>query len=263
MRSFKGVLLCALALTLILLAHESWANGLISPQLSISPQIFPKGVRSSTFLTITNQNPASTAVLNQGDTFTLSPRECGIWSSVSGVFVNSGNLSASDFSAKLVSAGSSKNIVITYINPDPEKFAPGDSLAVKLTLSPKKVVGTGTVTFSGPANATTRFGAPSPKYTAISSVDFPKAPTRIEVTKDMTDAGWSCYADAHCPAGMRVLGGGGSIAYTSDTNNGPLHYHLMSSYPADDSGWLAAWQCEGIGCTGITEVHMKVYAICQ
>lgn len=149
-------------------------NANISPVLTTAPSTFAVGQTAGMLLCVSNGNPLSTQKLNANDAFKLSfDSASGSLASFSTqAVVNSTSLSAGDFR---ISGGTTNQIVITYIGAI-KPFPPGDSVCVRVMLNTRATVGSGKLTFTGPANATTRYNPSTPAFTQLSFVDFPVAP---------------------------------------------------------------------------------------
>src|SRR5689334_3206926 len=107
-------------------------NAQITPVVTVAPNLFAVGQFSTTFVCISNGNPASTKSIQAGDAFklTFDPSIGVVAAVVPPVMVNSSNLSAADFTA---SVGSVPNqIVIRFVGAT-KPFIPGDSICVKVT----------------------------------------------------------------------------------------------------------------------------------
>ncbi len=158
-------------------ANDDEANVLITPVVTVAPNLFPAGQLSDTFVCISNGNPSSTQFIQAGDAFTLTfdPGIGAVTTVAAQALVNSSNLQAADFSASL---GSSPNqVVISYIGSS-KRFMPGDSFCVKVRFTANSAIGSGKITCdaSSSGGEQGRYNNVDPKYTTISIVDFPTGP---------------------------------------------------------------------------------------
>lgn len=147
-------------------------SNLISPFFSIAPDLFSTGKVSGANVCITNSNRGSTANLAGGDKFILAfePEFGFVTGLKSFVTVNSAVLIPTDFQASVVS----NQVLFSYVGPT-KPFPAGDSFCVEISLVPSASIGSGTVQFIGPQDAT-RYLCSLPAYTTLSMVDFATGP---------------------------------------------------------------------------------------
>ena len=182
MSKFKFFLKLCLCLSLTTLplasVHADEDNNTkITPVVTVTPNLLRVARTSNAFVCITNGNPSSTKTIRQGDSFTLTfDSSIGTLASFEpAVMVNSTILRPADF---LVTSGTSANqIVINYVGAN-KRFAPGDSLCVKVTIAASNVIGSGKVNCDVPSARAEdgRYNDPILKYTTVSVVDFPTGP---------------------------------------------------------------------------------------
>jgi len=120
--------------------------------------------------------------------------------------VNSAILRPADF---LVTSGSTANqIVINYVGAN-KRFAPGDSLCVKVTIAASNVIGSGKVNCDVPSarGEDGRYNDAILKYTTVSVVDFPTGPQGLQGLRG--DKGDKGDRGDVGPQGTPGIGGGG------------------------------------------------------
>jgi hypothetical protein len=151
-------------------AYGAKLNVKITPVWSVAPSTFPAGQESGAFLIVANGNQQSQKALDPGDSFTVSFDLAGgaLVAVEPTPLVNSQTLAASDFSAV---ESDDTGVVITYHGPT-ARFAPGDSVSVKIRLRAPAAVAAGRVTAIGPADSA-RFNTTLPSFALLSVVDFP------------------------------------------------------------------------------------------
>jgi len=166
------LILCAIACQ-ALLAGQTTANDKITPVCSVTPGAIQTGQTSGALLVCANGNASSTAQIQPGDTFTFqfNIADGQITSLIPAVIVNSSALSPADF---VVTLGPAANTLSISYAGVAKKFAPGDSLAVELSIIAPSKVGAGEITLQFPSSAS--YNTPVPAFVSFPATDFPLAP---------------------------------------------------------------------------------------
>jgi len=166
-----GMLACAIVCQTFLAAQT--ANDKITPVCSVVPGAIQAGQTSSALVLCANGNVSSTQQIQPGDAFKVqfNIADGQIAALIPAVIVNSSTLNPADFVVALGSAPDS--LVVTYAGVA-KTFAPGDSVAVELSVIAPSKVATGTIAFQFPTSAA--YNAPVPAFVSFPATDFPLAP---------------------------------------------------------------------------------------
>ena len=142
-----GMMACAIICQTFLVAQTT--NDKITPVCSVIPGAIQAGQTSSALVLCANGNVSSTQQIQTGDAFTVqfNIADGQIAALIPAVIVNSSTLNPADFVVALGSAPNS--LVVTYAGAA-KTFAPGDSVAVELSVIAPSKVGSGTITFQFP-----------------------------------------------------------------------------------------------------------------
>ncbi|MEW6209856.1 MAG: hypothetical protein AB1631_15940, partial [Acidobacteriota bacterium] len=108
------LIIFAFALAFAQQAAFAQDNKLITPRVSVSPQIFSISQSANLFLAVSNSNPSSTARLEPGDRFTLTfdAASGSNFALESLVLVNSSTITPAAFGVAIDSVG--RRVTITY-----------------------------------------------------------------------------------------------------------------------------------------------------
>jgi hypothetical protein len=166
-----GMMACAIICQTFLAAQTS--NDKITPVCSVVPGAIQAGQTSSALVLCANGNVSSTQQIQTGDAFTVqfNIADGQIGALIPAVIVNSSTLNPADFVVALGSAPNS--LVVTYAGVA-KTFAPGDSVAVELSVIAPNKVASGTIAFDFPTSAA--YNAPVPAFVSFPATDFPLAP---------------------------------------------------------------------------------------
>jgi hypothetical protein len=165
------IMACAIVCQTFLAAQTT--NDKITPVCSVTPPAIEAGQTSSALVSCANGNVSSTQQIQTGDAFTVqfNIADGQIAALIPAVIVNSSTLNPADFVVALGSAPDS--LVVTYAGVA-KTFAPGDSVAVELSVIAPSKVGGGTIAFQFPTSAA--YNAPVPAFVSFPATDFPLAP---------------------------------------------------------------------------------------
>lgn len=237
-RHIASALLFTLLLALAPRAAMAQTNKLITPKVSVSPQIFSISQPAHLLLTVSNANPASTAKLESGDrfTFTFDAASGSGFALDSAVLVNSSTLTPADFGVIIDPAP--RRLTITYTGAA-RFFNAGESFAVKLTFTPRAQVGAGRLTSSLTAAGSipaTRFNEIDVTFTNLAFVDFAVGPQGEEGPQgEQGERGPQGLQGAQGPQG--IVGPQGAIGLT-----GAQGATGETGAPgAKGSNWRGAW----------------------
>ena len=166
-----GMMACAIICQTFLAAQTT--NDKITPVCSVVPGAIQAGQTSSALVLCANGNVSSTQQIQTGDAFTVQfdIADGQIGALIPAVIVNSSTLNPADFVVALGSAPNS--LLVTYAGVA-KTFAPGDSVAVELSVIAPSKVASGTIAFHFPTSAA--YNAPIPAFVSFPATDFPLAP---------------------------------------------------------------------------------------
>ncbi len=141
---FALTIILGLMLALAPGAALGQSDNLITPRVSVSPQIFSISQSANLLLVVSNSNPASSAIMVSGDEFrfTFDPASGTDFALESAVLVHSATLTPADFGVRIDAAN--RRVIIIYLSTK-KVFAPGESFGVKLSFTPPTEVGAGKV----------------------------------------------------------------------------------------------------------------------
>ncbi len=177
-RHFALTIILGLMLALAPRAALAQSNNLITPRVSVSPQVFSVSQTANLLLSVSNSNPDSTQALSYGDEFRFSFDAASGTDFVleSAVLVNSATLTPADFGVVIDAAN--RRVIITYLQKD-KVFGAGEGFGVKLSFIPPSEVGVGKVR----SELSVSLGSQSDRYneidetfTSLAFVDFAVGP---------------------------------------------------------------------------------------
>lgn len=145
-RKIYGILI--FAFLLVAIEHSS-AEDRIQPLMTVSPNIFSPAEAVSFLACVSNANPSSRADIKAGDNFKITiGNNGGTVLSTGPVLLDSALLQSTDFS--LASGATQNEILINYIGTG-KKFAPGESVCLKISFQTNNGVGSFEIAFDPPS----------------------------------------------------------------------------------------------------------------